>query len=263
MCSKCGYEWTPTPDKLLQGRGCPSCSRRIKGSVEQLQKDLDMRNKHIKVLGDYKDRNTPIKVQCTTCGYTWSPRPYDLIHKIGCPKCNKCAPPTQEEVIFRIKQVSPHIEVLSQYKNANTPLQCKCLKCGCEWEAIPGNLFNGTGCPKCNKSKGERLIESMLMNYDIKYLPQFFIKDPFGDKTNVYIDFYLPQYNTFIEYNGEQHYIPINYFGGELKFRKQQERDEKLRIYCKEQKINLIEIKYTLKANEIQEIIKNIRGDSK
>ena len=37
----------------------------------------------------------------------------------------------------------------------------------------------------------------------------------------MYIDFYLPDYNIFIEYNGEQHYVPIEHFGGELQFSEQ------------------------------------------
>lgn len=59
------------------------------------------------------------------------------------------------------------------------------------------------------------------------------------------VDFYLPDYNTFIEFNGEQHYKPVKWFGGEEKFKQQQERDYALRYYCKEHKITLIEIPYT------------------
>jgi very-short-patch-repair endonuclease len=29
------------------------------------------------------------------------------------------------------------------------------------------------------------------------------------------IDFYLPDYNICIEYNGAQHYKPVKYWGGE------------------------------------------------
>ena len=33
-----------------------------------------------------------------------------------------------------------------------------------------------------------------------------------------YIDFYLPDYNCFIEYNGRQHYMSVDKFGGEIQF---------------------------------------------
>ena len=66
-----------------------------------------------------------------------------------------------------------------------------------------------------------------------------------------YIDFYLPDYNTFIEYNGEQHYRPIKYFELNKSFEQQQKRDEFVRNYCKDNNIKLIEIKYTDNLKEI------------
>ena len=37
-----------------------------------------------------------------------------------------------------------------------------------------------------------------------------------GKSNIILVDFYLPDYNLFIEYNGIQHYIPIEYFGGKI-----------------------------------------------
>ncbi len=54
----------------------------------------------------------------------------------------------------------------------------------------------------------------------------------------------MPEYNTFIEYNGIQHYIMQNGFGGKLKFEAQVNRDNYLRKYCEENNIKLIEISY-------------------
>lgn len=33
-----------------------------------------------------------------------------------------------------------------------------------------------------------------------------------------FIDFYIPDFNLFIEYNGIQHYTPVEQFGGKIKF---------------------------------------------
>jgi protein-arginine kinase activator protein McsA len=44
--------------------------------------------------------------------------------------------------------------------------------------------------------------------------------------TQLPFDFYLPNLNTCIEYDGEQHYKPISTFGGEEGLRKQQLRDK-------------------------------------
>lgn len=53
-----------------------------------------------------------------------------------------------------------------------------------------------------------------------------------------------PEHNTFIEYNGIQHYEPEMAFGGTFKFEQQQARDEYVRQYCKDNDIKLIEIRY-------------------
>ena len=46
----------------------------------------------------------------------------------------------------------------------------------------------------------------------------------------------------------------VDYFGGEEKFLYQQERDNALRLYCKEHRIKLIEIPYN-KINDIENIL--------
>lgn len=51
-------------------------------------------------------------------------------------------------------------------------------------------------------------------------------------------------HNMFIEYNGMQHYIPVEHFGGELKFQQQKKRDQYVRNYCVKNNIQLLEIKY-------------------
>ena len=39
--------------------------------------------------------------------------------------------------------------------------------------------------------------------------------------------FYLPSFNLLIEYNGIQHYEPVDFFGGEEQLIKQKEIDKK------------------------------------
>ena len=70
----------------------------------------------------------------------------------------------------------------------------------------------------------------------------------------MFVDFYLPNHNMFIEYNGKQHYENKWFFKDKTSFEQQQERDYALRQYCKEHKIKLIEIPYT-KIKKINEIL--------
>ena len=67
-------------------------------------------------------------------------------------------------------------------------------------------------------------------------------------------DFYLPQYNLLIEFQGEQHEQPIEHFGGEEQFKIQQEHDRRKREYAKLHNINLLEIWY-YDINNIKKIL--------
>lgn len=58
----------------------------------------------------------------------------------------------------------------------------------------------------------------------------------------------------FIEFDGRQHFEPIEYFGGEATFLKQQEHDKLKNQYCKENNYLLLRIPYTQFGN-ISQII--------
>lgn len=115
-------------------------------------------------------------------------------------------------------------------------------------------------CPLCNvKSKGEIEVESILKKNGLKYIREY----RFGDckyKKELPFDFYLPEYNTCIEYDGEQHYTPIT-FGGiseneaELNYQETLIKDNLKSEYCKNHNIKLIRIKYDNSKEQIEKII--------
>ena len=75
------------------------------------------------------------------------------------------------------------------------------------------------------------------------------------NNTTIHSDF-LVEYNNntyIIEYNGPQHYKAFKLMGGELGYQIRKSRDENLRQYCKDNNINLLEIKYNDK--NVQELI--------
>ena len=81
-------------------------------------------------------------------------------------------------------------------------------------------------------------------------------------------DFYLDDYNTAIEFDGEQHYFPVNFDSyHEKRFKKEfydlKIRDQIKNKYCLENRITLIRIPYWDRDN-IEEILDNYfnNGDS-
>lgn len=59
------------------------------------------------------------------------------------------------------------------------------------------------------------------------------------------LDIFIPSKNIGIEYQGIQHYEPVEYFGGETGYNSVVERDKRKKKLCKLNNVKLIEWKYT------------------
>lgn len=234
-------------------------------TLEEFKKQLLEINPNIKIDGIYINNKTPINCSCIICGHQWKARPDNLMHW-GCPKCRlkKIGDKNRKSQIQAIQDfITVHGDKYDyskvKYIKDNEKVCIICPKHGEFWQT-PSNHIQGHGCPKCNNSSGEILIEQFLKTNNIKYIQQF----PISISTDINpsgiakIDFYLPDLNAFIEYNGEQHYKPIKHFGGVLKFKQQQQRDNYVKIFSQNQKINLIEIRFDQSNDEIFKILKQL-----
>lgn len=74
-------------------------------------------------------------------------------------------------------------------------------------------------------------------------------------KNKLRFDFYLPDYNICIEYDGKQHFESIDWFGGKNSFLENQIRDKIKNEWCVENNINLIRISY---KDNIEDKLKQI-----
>lgn len=98
-----------------------------------------------------------------------------------------------------------------------------------------------------------------LINNEINFEQQK-IFDGCKDKRKLSFDFYLPEYNICIEYDGIQHYESIEYWGGHKNFNYIKKHDQIKTDFCENNNIKLIRIKYNrkLNSNDILEKINNI-----
>jgi very-short-patch-repair endonuclease len=129
------------------------------------------------------------------------------------------------------------------YINNRTPVRIICKTHG-EFKQIPKHHLTGSGCPLCkNKSRGEIAIINILEKSNIKYKRQKTFEGC-GINKKLQFDFYLPKYNCCIEFDGEQHFKAVDWFGGEKGFKDRKIRDNIKTNYCKNNKINLIRIRY-------------------
>jgi hypothetical protein len=86
-----------------------------------------------------------------------------------------------------------------------------------------------------------------------------------NDKTKkpLRFDFYLPGYNTCVEFDGIQHFKPVNYWGGQLAFESRCRNDHIKNSFCADNNINLIRIKYDDNINEKMRFLTNESNISK
>lgn len=145
-------------------------------------------------------------------------------------------------------------------KHGNIIWHCKCLNCGKECEYSGNNLLGEFGAISCgclhHRSKGELQIKDYLEKNLVLFEEQKMFNDCMNPKTKAKLrfDFFLPDYNCCIEFDGEQHFRPVNFFDGEKGFIERQYRDNIKTQYCKNNNIKLIRIPYTEFKN-IEEIL--------
>jgi hypothetical protein len=141
------------------------------------------------------------------------------------------------------------------YIDSKTKVKIICPKHG-EFEQNPNNHLHGNGCPSCNTSKGELKVKSFLDDNLIKYIQQHSFPDC-RYKLPLKFDFYLPNHNTCIEYDGVQHFRPHNLDKSGVEFERTKKCDEIKNNYCKKNNIKLIRIKYNDNYNLYELFIKN------
>lgn len=73
-----------------------------------------------------------------------------------------------------------------------------------------------------------------------------------------HLDIYLPKVNIGIEYQGAQHYVPIEFFGGQEAFEKTKDRDENKRLKCIENGCSLIYVNEGYNFEDVRKKITEI-----
>lgn len=189
-------------------------------------------------------------------GYTYIRRKCKYVHycfRTGNYKCNPCT--MVDEPYYRIDEFkklasesNPDIEIISEFDGSRVPLKCKCKKCEYVFEQTPTSLVNMVTCPMCVSSRGEQMVANYLTNNGIAFEREKSFDD-LVDKKNLRFDFYLPELNAVIEYDGMQHFKPVMYFSKNIeeatqKYEITKKHDMMKKKYCDSKNIHLLRIRY-------------------
>lgn len=184
-----------------------------------------------------------VKLQCKNCGEIRERSLSDVLRGKGCGCLAKNTLVPQEEFEKEVRELfNGEYEVIGKYLGRHKKVLIK-HSCNFIWGITPSNLLMGKGCPKCFRkaSKGELEIEKLLRENGIQFTKEAPIST---EGKTLYFDFYIPSLETYIEYNGIQHYKPIKFFGGEDQLRVQQYNDSLKRDFCEREGKSLLVIRY-------------------
>jgi very-short-patch-repair endonuclease len=255
ICKRHG-DFLITAGYHLNEHGCKKCDGIITNVIDLIEKANTIHNnKYDYSLVEYKNSNSRIKIICKKHGIFIQKVNNHLNQKQGCPMCyTKTIKSNTTDFIE--KSMKSHIGrydySLVDYKNAKTDVSIICKKHGI-FKQQPTHHLSGKGCPICKSSKGENRIFNILTFRNIKFEHHFVF-----DNFNLEFDFYLPDHNVCIEYDGIQHFKPINHFGGEKAFIDQVRRDKEKDEYCYVNNIHLLRIPYNEKNIDFSILISSI-----
>lgn len=260
----CNHEFDALPNHVLSRKTtrCPNCFGGIRINHDEFVKIIkEVHNDEFQILGTYKNSDTPLEVRHKLCNHIFYPIPHGFIRGTGCPKCAGILKLTHEEFVERASKFNKidEFEFLERYSNNRTKIKVKHIPCGRTYDAHPSVLLRGGGCARCKESKGEKSIADYLEINKIHYDSQYRFEDC-KNKNSLPFDFAIFDNGNslmfLIEYDGEQHFFPIEYFGGEENLQYVQQNDSIKNTYCKNNNIPILRIPYW-DYDRIEEILHN------
>ena len=262
--SNCGHQYSVRPTDFLNGSRCPKCRNQKKSTKEFKQEVERLTENEYTVVSNYKNRTTSVKIKHIACGHEYDAIPSDFVRgRRRCPKCREKSKAKAHSVfVNEVKEATDgEYKVMSKYKGAKEHIKIKHNHpdCGHQYDVRPCDFLRGRRCPKCRSSKGEKEIQTLLESWgysfeeqvrfascrNINTLPfDFGVKD---DEGNIVF---------LIEYDGEQHFKEMNFFGGRKAFIQRVRNDRIKSNYAQMHGIPLFRVAYNQENKE--ELLKNV-----
>jgi very-short-patch-repair endonuclease len=202
---------------------------------------------------EYKNSRTKINIICPKHGI-FEQRPNDHLQGRGCNLYHLDRKrDTKEEFVEKANKIFKNMYAYSSvvYENSLSKVEIICQIHGTFYQ-IPSSHLRGRGCPKCGVgySKGELKIEKWLSDHNINYKTQYrFVNCK--NKKPLPFDFFLPDHNVCIEFDGLYHYEPKRGLSELIRVMKCDTIKTK---FCLDNGIKLVRIPYW-ESNKIDEIL--------
>jgi len=260
VCKKHGKFWQRPNLHLSQKQGCPRCGKTARKDTKQFIKESKKihgcKYDYSKV--EYKNTHSKVVIICPTHGEFWQ-QAMNHLQGQGCPICghlqaNKSHNLGKERFIERARKVhgDKFNYSMVEYIDAHTKVEIICPKHGEFWQRPNNHTSQKQGCPSCKESKGEQQISKWLQKHHVTYCSQTIFEKCVSKRgRKMPFDFYLPDQNLCIEFDGRQHFESIPHWGGDIGLQTIQENDNRKNEFCAQEDIQLLRIKYDQDINSI------------
>lgn len=270
--------WKSRPLELIKGKtGCSQCIKikkynnsKIK-SVYQFQQEIQRINPNIQFIGKYVNTHTLTDFKCLIHNIVFQSLPCNILNQTStCPLCAKENMRQKEgltimDIKKSIKDNNLQMEIVdNNYVNTKTPIKCRCIIHNIVYKTQPKTILyrHSSGCPRCFQSVGEYKLKNVLDNLGFNVIPQYSFDDCIY-KNKLRFDYYDENKKIAFEYQGQQHYYPVN-FGGisnddaDKAFKETIIRDKIKKMYCNKNNIKLICVPYWEYDNMEHFLLNNI-----
>ena len=256
------------PENLMAGHKCGYCGveERARNTILNKAKETipKLKEKYPNLkLGEYKGANELMEVYCPKHGLKYL-YPNEMLNGHGCPDCGISRRNDGRRLTLEIikqRSLDYHGDVwdFSETEEPNgqdDKIHVRCKICG-RLNFKPVNRVIYGKCNFCDSSQGEQMLTVKLEELGVKFIPEYIFDDcryinplPF--------DFYLPDYNTVIEFQGPQHDSNIRFYKWtEKDFKLQQIKDDIKRKYCIDKGIREIELRDFNQVKDLESLLKS------
>ena len=245
ICKEHGiFEQSPN-NHLSKLQDCPKCSPyhfELKNTEDVIKEfKLKHENKYDYSKVDYKNNKVKIEIICPEHG-SFFQTPNNHLRGQDCYSCKKI---NLNDIIksFNIIHNNKYdYSKVIEYTNCRKKIEIICPEHGSFFQ-VTNSHKSGVGCPNCCDSKGERDIKKILQEKKITYINEYTFEGCYLKK-KLRFDFFLPEKNICIEYDGMQHFKSVNYFGGDTALKITKKRDKIKNDFCDKNGIKLVRIKF-------------------
>lgn len=239
-CLDCGRRIEVNTGELFRSRRrhiCSKCHYKRKGTQlnENVIRERLLVNGHTDIHFFMQNRNgirhNNVHFKCGKCGKINEKETANFLREIyDCSYCEGVKRNKDTDIFMKemYELYGDKFELVSEYNSVNESIIIKCSKCGFKRKVKPAAFLQNGYCPKCGKikSKGEQKITNYLQKNNIDFETQKYFSE-WGIGIH-YFDFYIPEFNLVIEFNGKQHYKYNNFFHrSEENFLKEKDKDLK------------------------------------